>query len=346
MKRLTLLAHIDAITGYGQMAVEMVRGLERITGCYIAIRPAAVWEPPWGPKVPKDIRQKFVTGPQPEAWEILMHPPNFVPTPGKRTVYYSMHETTKLAPMSPHVLNKAEAVVVPCQFCATSFSASGVTRPIFIVPLGVNPETFRYRPMPPDFPAIVRFGAAGRMAHGGIRKGMNEVVEAFSKAFPHQENVRLEVKGFPDCGLVETSDPRITIHREYWPDERLADWYASLTCFVSAAKGEGWGLMQHQAMSVGRPIISIRWSGVAEFFRDDLGYPLDFKLESAQFAYEGQGHWAVPTEASLIEQMRAVYAAPMWASILGAESSKAVQHLTWENSALALACVLEGVGAL
>lgn len=332
MKTLVMLCHMSVVTGYGQLGIQIARGFIK-AGWRVKIRPAAIWEPDWGnSKIPNDILALFVTGPQPEPDELLLHPPNFLPTPGKRTTYFTMHETNRLTPLAVSVLNKAHQVVVPCKMNAESFADSGVKRPIHVVPLGIDPEVFHYHPMPYEYPTIIRFGCAGRMAHGGVRKGINEVVDAFLKAFPTEKDVRLEVKGFPDCGINPVCDPRITIHQAHWTDAQLAFWYSTLSCFVSASKGEGFGLMQLQALATGRPLISIHWGGVAEFFDPSrMGYELCTNLGPAKFAYEGQGMWAVPDERDLIESMRAFRLS--WATQpFDCESiSREASEFTWEN---------------
>ncbi len=346
MKRLTLLAPINAFTGYGLHSFQIVRDLTRMLDLYVAIRPVSQSEA-FGAKIPTDIRQRFVSGPQPEEWELLLHPPSFVPTPGKKTAYFTMLESTKPPPMGVHLLNRAEVVIVPCWWNASCLSACGVKKPIRVVPLGILTNIFKYAEMPTDFPRVIRFGAAGRMANGGVRKGLNEVIDAFSRAFPDESNVRLEVKAWADCPIKKCDDPRVLIHQAYWSDEQLADWFKSLTCFVSAAKGEGFGLMQLQALAIGRPLISVRFGGVAEFFESGMGWPLDFKLGPARQAYEGCGHWAEPTEESLIECMRqCARTDPTELTYMGIVASQKVAHLSWESSNLVLACVLEEFGAI
>lgn len=343
MKRLTLLADINGFSGYGQHAIQIVRDIERITGAYVSIRAASRCEA-FGATIPDDIKKRLVTGPQPEDWELLLHPPNFVPTPGKKTAYFSMHETTKLPPMGPHLLNQAEVVIVPCQFNADTFSACGVVRPIRVVPLGIKSEVFHWRP-PADGPFT--FGAAGRMAHGGIRKGLTDVIAMFLKAFPKKNrDVRLKVKCYPDCGIGAHVDDRVEIVPAHLTEPALADWFASLSCFVSLARGEGWGLMQQQAMATGRPLISPRFAGVAEFFDERCGVVLPHRLEPAKMAYAGQGHWAEVDQDDVISALRWVYANRGAMAELGAEAAARAKRFTWEASNQRLVQVLQEFGAI
>lgn len=337
-KRITFIGPVNSFTGYGLHSLAIIKDLQRLAPAYVSVRPITQSEM-FGSRIPTDIRALFVNQPQPEPWEILLHPPSFLPTPGKRTLYFSMWESTKLPPVANRVLNRAEVVVVPSQWNASCFSACGITPPIRVVPLGIRTEIFGYRPFP-DNPKCV-FGAAGRMAHGGVRKGINEVIALFKKAFPQQKDVELRVKCFPDCDVSKVKDPRVKVTQAYLSDGQMSDWYGGLTCFVSAAKAEGWGLMQHQALAMGRPVISINYGGVAEFMRDDIAYIVPHKLERASGVYDGCGHWAEPDEDAMIEQMRRVYKNRLEAIEKGVRAAEAVVNLSWENSNRALLKVMK-----
>lgn len=346
MRRLTLIGDINGFTGYGMHAIQIVRDVEALAGVYISIRAASRCEA-FGAVIPDDIRKRLVTGVQPEPWELLLHPPNFKPTPGKRTIFSTMHETTKLPPMGPHLLNEAEVVVVPCQFNADTFSACGVNKPIRVVPLGIKTDVFNWKPFPVDDRCV--FGAAGRMAHGGVRKGLVDVIYAFKRAFGRKvKDVMLKVKCYPDCPIPreDTKDPRIEILPAHLPEETLAQWFESLTCFVSVARGEGWGLCQHQAMATGRPLISPHFAGLTEFFDSTCGIILPHTLQPAKFAYEGQGHWAEVKEDDLISAMRWVREHRAAMPEIGSRAAARVARFSWRASNKRLISVLQEFGAL
>lgn len=348
-KRLTLLAPINSYTGYGLHAIQVARDLDKF-GAYTSIRPIRA-EESFGASIPADIRMKFVSGPQPEPWELLLYPPNMVPTPGKKTAYFTMWESSRLPATGVPVLNKAELVIVPCVWNATTFSASGVNVPIRVVPLGINTSIFNFRPLNPPYAVtgereLYVFGAAGRLAHGGVRKGLNEVIDLFQKAFPDNPDVRLRIKCYPDCPITKRDDPRIDYTAAHLSEQQLADWFSSLNCFVSAARGEGWGLMQMQAMAIGRPLISVNFGGVAEFFKPGTGYPVDYKLEPSKHLYAGCGVWAEPIEESFIAAMRRAYTVREEAFAFGSAAAEAVREFSWENANRKLAEVLREVGAL
>lgn len=247
---------------------------------------ATVINETFGP-IPLDVRHSIVSEEQKDEWELLLHTPGHPCAAGKRTVYFTMWESTRLPENSVRYLNQAVCVIVPSYWNASCFTACGAQKPVRVAPLGINTQVFRYVPM--DMQGSTVFGTAGRLESGGVRKGITQVIRLFQQAFPSEQDVRLRVKVFPDCEIGEVNDSRIEVTRAYLSEEQLTNWFSGLTCFVSAAKGEGWGLMQHQSLAVGRPIVSIRYGGVAEFFTEEMGYPVDFKLVPGYDFYSGCG---------------------------------------------------------
>lgn len=345
MQRLTFAGPINTFTGYGLHSCQIIRDLQRITGAYVSVRALSRSEM-FGAKIPHDILQRFVQQVQPEPWELLLHPPNFMPTVGKRTAYFTMWEATKLPPRGVELLNRAELVIVPCDWNMNCFSAAGVTAPMRKVQLGINTDLFRYRAVMPSEKPICVFGAAGRLAHGGVRKGVNQVIDLFYRAFPEERDVELHIKAFPDCDIKKVRDPRVKVTAAYLSEEAMSNWYTNLSAFVSCARAEGWGLMQHQAMATGVPLISSYFGGVTEFFKPELGYVVPHKLVPGEGAYSLCGHWAEPDEEAIIEAMRTVYNDRWGAWEKGSKAAEAVAHLSWDRSNRQLAEVLKEVGAL
>ena len=91
------------------------------------------------------------------------------------------------------------------------------------------------------------------------------------------------------------------------PPAALADWYRSLTCYVNASYGEGFGLHLIEAMGCGVPLISTTFSAVGEVFDSAVGYEVGYKLIAAKNKIYS-GLWADPDNDQLVERMREVYA--------------------------------------
>lgn len=195
----------------------------------------------------------------------------------------------------------------------------------------MDEETFYVRREPPRNQCV--FGAAGNShISGRTRKGLDDVIKAFQIAFPKERDVVLRIKTLPNSQVIDFDDSRIQVFKGYLSQNQLAEWYSSLTCFVSAAKAEAWGLMQHQAMAVGRPVIACNYGGLREFFDSTVGYCVDYDLEPADERYMGLGIRAQPRVESLVEQMRRVYRNMGEAAHIGTLANKRAHQYTWRRA--------------
>lgn len=245
---------------------------------------------------------KLLTKPVPkEGFRLLVCPFKWIPDNLRfGDTLLTMWESTRLDPEIVAVINqRAERVIVPSSWCATVFSANGVTTPIHIVPLSVDTEVFK--PMSMEKSGAVTFGAAGRLAHGGKRKGIEDVIEAFGLAFPKgDEKAKLKLKLFDDCYIPETKDPRIEVIAGVMSDGGMAGFYNSLDCFVCASKAEGWGLHAHEALACGTPVLAPRYSGLADIEGCEW---ISFEMVEASEGYSG--HWCQPSVGGLSLHMNA-----------------------------------------
>lgn len=297
-----------------------------------------------GKALPSWATETIVHKLQPEPWEMVIHCPSFGPAEKRKIVYNTMWESTRIPRQSLLNMNNCYAVVVPSDWQMQVFSAQGVDTELFKVPMGIDTELFSYKPrIKKD---VFVFGTAGRTNAGGCRKNIPEVVGAFQKAFEGVDDVRLEIKCYPEDPDIAIDDGRITLIKEFWGRERLAKWYESLDGFASASRGEGWGLMQHEAMATGRPVISVNFGGITEFFDDQVGYPVEFSMSRADGHYDKGGLWAEPDFDSLIDHMRTVYAGGSQVDEKSFRAASRGAHYSWERSNTALEGVLNVLGLI
>ena len=329
----TLVIHgpVDGFSGYGQTLNHLIIELTKL-GHPVNVLPTAVDNAMCS--VPDTTKKVIIN--QTNSHKLVFHTHDAFPNILEHgDVIFTMWESTRMKQEAVESINsKAIGCIVPSTWNASCFSAQGVKIPIKVTHLGIDPNTYYLRQSQQGGTCI--FGAAGRFAHGGSRKGLEEVIVAFKKAFPTETDVQLQVKLFMDCKVKEDSDPRVVFNRQFLSSSELADWYANITAFVSASKGEGWGLHHLQAMAVGRPVICTQFAGTGEFFDASVGYPVEFDLKICDGFYVGFGLWAVPKEESIIEQMRQVYNNRDAALELGLKSAERAKKFTWENSAKSL----------
>lgn len=334
--RLPIYGNVNPFSGYGKLFNRVVIELSKL-GVDPVVRATQVSEL-FGSKNPAEVMSRLVHRVQPEEFELIIHPPELCPNPEKFTAYFTMWESTRLKELALDFLNMSDLVIVPSNWNAATFSAQGVKTTIRVVPLGCDAK---YDNMPAGGKFVM--AAAGRMAHGGSRKGIAQVIECFKAAFDGMDDVRLNIKIFPDCKLDEQDDARISVTRAYISESQMRSWMGSAHCFASAARGEGWGLHQHEAMAMGRPVIAPIYAGLAEFMNRRNSYPVDFThAPDDDGFYFGYGNLIDVDEWDMVRAMRQAY--EDWAAgriaHKGWIAHEDVKHLTWNNTAAKLLKVL------
>jgi glycosyltransferase involved in cell wall biosynthesis len=342
MQRLTVTASINTFSGYGQLAHELFSGLEQ-RGVFCSIRAIDVQEP-FGSEVPMEIKSRFVHCQQCEPWELLIKNPGHLPSPGKKTAYFSMYESTVIPKEWVAIYNRAEHVIVPCKWNEVGFKKSGVTTPITVIPLGYSPEIFHYMPPRSSGPFVV--GIAGRVSHGPTRKGIRRAIDIFLQTFQNILDVELHVKIHPDCdlGKPDIHDHRVKITRAHLPWFQVQKWFSNLDVFLSLATAEGFGLWQLQAMACGRPVIAVRYSGLADYMTEQNSYCLPF-TEKANPDYGG-GLWADITDQDVKKMLLKAYSNREEMVRKGELAAADATKFTWGKSVEKLYNLLVKIGAL
>ncbi len=172
-------------------------------------------------------------------------------------------------------------------------------------------------------------------------------MDAFRGAFPADPRVELRVKCWPDCSVKATGDPRIVLDRRPLSVESLADWYRSLDVFVSASRGEGFGLQPLQAMACGIPDIAPVWGGHRAYMTPSTGWSVDFREVPAEGPiYGGLGQWCVPRRESLVALMREAAADPDARREKGRAAEVRALDFTWDLAGPVLVRALDDFGLI
>lgn len=223
--------------------------------------------------------------------QVFMNTPN-VPhrfVEGQHRVCFTMWETDQLPAGFVRWLGQYDQVLVPCQHNVELF---GVFHPnVQAVPLGVDNKFWSgYTPVDGPF----RFLAGGSLWH---RKGLDVVVKAFQLlGIP---NTELHIKAAPHArDTPDIRDPRIVMHRRWMDAEQQRDWFRQGHVFIAASRGEGFGLMPLQAISMGVPTIVSNTTGQEQFAYLATGVVSTSKTPAVTV-----GNWDEPNLEELCEQM-------------------------------------------
>lgn len=191
-------------------------------------------------------------------------------------------------------LAKYDAVIVPSEFVADAISSHETTLTVpLIVPHGFDPNFWPaaspQADREPDLLGIdpFRFYSIGAW---GERKNTLGLLSAYLHAFSAADAVQLmlivdnadldEIRSLiARSGIRDVDLPEIHIPDKTLTESELVELHAMGDCFVSATRGEGWGLGLFEAAIVGRHVIAPMWGGQADFLED---YPFTWPI-SHQF---------------------------------------------------------------
>lgn len=267
---------------------------------------------------------------------------------GRYRVGYTMLETSGIPEEWVRQCNAMDEVWVPSEFNRQTFMESGVTRPIEVMPLGVNPHQFH-----PDIDAE-RFSSRYTFLsvfEWGERKNPASLLRAFCRAFAPDDDVALVIKySMPmlfdrqqflkELNLPDKTPPITFLQSKSIAYQEMGSLYRGADCFVSTTHGEGWGMPMLEAMACGLPTIATNWSAHTMFMNEQNSYPVpvDPLIPAVVRCpyYEGFS-WAQIDEDALAERMRHINLHPNEAKRKGMSASKEVREKwTWEKSA---ACI-------
>lgn len=146
------------------------------------------------------------------------------------------------------------------------------------------------------------------------RKNPKGAVEAFSKAFPKDENVKLIVKVSGDLtsndeALLQASN--IIVLDDDLNEAEMTDLIRSCDCYLSLTRAEGFGLGAAEAAAHGVPTLITGWSSPSEWAECPNVFLIDYKLTATQDFHkvydniEGR-RWADPSVEHAVELLKTV----------------------------------------
>ncbi|HKS25427.1 MAG TPA: glycosyltransferase family 4 protein [Thermoanaerobaculia bacterium] len=264
---------------------------------------------------------------------------------GAWRIGFTVWETTRLPPAHMAALRELDEVWTPSSWGRRVLIDSGLAEErVRVVPEGVDPDVFRPCSGRRGSNGPFRFLCVGRWS---IRKGVDELVRAFSEEFAPHEDVELVLHcafaGDTGADLpARIAKAAPAAHAPIVPSgpraqPEMAALYQSCDAFVLPTRGEGWGLPIVEAMACGLPVITTGYSAPADYLDEAIAYPLRVaKLEDVNApAYDrGAGQWALPDFAHLRALMRHVFENREEARAKGARAAETVRRdWTWARAA-------------
>lgn len=227
---------------------------------------------------------------------------------GRRILGYTVWELERLPDHWPDILNRLDAVLVPCHWNVEVFKRSGVTVPIHVVPHlsqfesidppnDVDRESIRSR-LEEVVDLNDRF-IFYNISYWSNRKAPYLALEAYWRAFSSSDKTLMIVKTSPrditrlhrhwrngfrlrNPSTRQTVEAMASRHTDRAPvvlidDESLCDQeimalHEKGDCFTSLTRTEGWGLGAFEAASLGKPLIMTGYGGQLDYIDPELSY--------------------------------------------------------------------------
>lgn len=266
---------------------------------------------------------------------------------GKRNIVLTMWETDRLSSDGRFILDTlADEIWVPSRQSEEALRTSGVSKPIFVIPHCHGPWLPVTAPRPywaRDRYVFCYIGADNE------RKNPQAVLRAFVEEFDADEPVALIYKVWSDVvwkkegqtGAIVPVAERVRAAMQtagktrsapiaaMWgapPLDDILRLHAWSDCFVSAHRGEAWGLAISQAKWFGRKVIATGWGGPVDFLDPAVDDLLPYELvpvDPTSFGYrpgfQMEQSWAQVDDVALRVSMRRAFETKAVGSTAGME---------------------------
>jgi glycosyltransferase involved in cell wall biosynthesis len=263
---------------------------------------------------------------------------------GGRYFGFPFFEIDIMSKTDKYNLDSCDDIIVSSKWAKEVLIDNRVSRPIHVVPLGVDTSIFSPIEKQQKIPNYV-FLTIGKWEK---RKSHDIIIECFNDAFALSDDVELWLvthnvfltKQEEEYWLSLVSNSKLANKIKVFPrlpkHSDVANVIAHSDCGIYISKAEGWNMELLETMAMNKPIIASRYSAHTEYCTNDNCYLVDIsQKESAMDGkwFDGTGNWAhigKTEKEQTIEYMRKVYKQNIKNNPKGLEDAK---NLSWNNTA-------------
>lgn len=263
-------------------------------------------------------------------------------------------ETTRLPLWVGAALNESyRGLIVPSQFNKDALLRSGVEIPIEIVPHALGDWWLSDAPQPPaeKDPSVYTFGYVG---YWNARKNPQMVLDAYVEAFPESRTdtaLLLKTSGSPQIAEELAARDDIWLYTDDWTESQMLWAFELMDCFVSAHRGEGFGLALAQAAAKGKPVVYTDYSAPREWLNTEGHYPLRAEVTEVTESetllsgtLSGKGlQWGTPDKAHLVAMFRELAQRRPRRGFSDADLANFRSALTWEAVGARMVHAIESI---
>lgn len=244
----------------------------------------------------------------------------------KYNISHFFWETSRLPKIFVDGLNCVDEIWTGSKANIDAIVSSGVEKPIYLFPQATNTSFIEYENVALDFDGFVFYS----IFEWTDRKNPEALLKAYNMAFGPKDNVVLVIKAYVKDFSRASRDfvfykiksiqeehgnkTKVFLYHELMSYKRIHGLHEAGDCYVSAHRGEGWGVPQAEALCHGNPVISTGYGGINEYFTNMVnGIVIPYKMvglsgmDDARRYYSLDQEWADVDIDSLSESLRFVY---------------------------------------
>lgn len=221
---------------------------------------------------------------------ILHTTPNVYPSlmeKGKYHIGRVFWETDKLPADFAKACQSMDEIWTGSEFNARAIRNAGVTKPIYLIPEAIDTEL--------DISSIETYKVPNdndykfySIFEWTERKNPTALLSAYWLEFENTENVSLTLKTYIDNFTPEkkreidlnfsrikrrlglSNFAPVYMYKNLMDRHQLYRLHKTFNCYVSAHRGEGWGIPQMEALVMGNPVISTNCGGIHEYLENNI----------------------------------------------------------------------------
>jgi glycosyltransferase involved in cell wall biosynthesis/predicted SAM-dependent methyltransferase len=290
----------------------------------------------------------------PYVWIRHQWPPKAEEPKGAKWIINQPWEFSTLRKDFVEIFNQADEIWTPSTFSRMSFVNSGIDfNKVQVIPNGIDPHLFTPKGEKYLIPTEKRLKF---LFIGGtiFRKGIDILLEAFTKAFTAKDDVMLFIKdmggdtfykGQTAKDLINKikllpNSPEIQHYDEYMSEEQIGNLYRSCDVFVSPYRGEGFSLPTLEAMACGLPVVVTRGGATDDFVDEEVGWLIEAQRRSIGTEIDGheltgEAYVLEPSIDELAKTFNEIYENPAYLASAGMRAAHRARTLwTWNRATM------------
>ncbi|MEI6462969.1 MAG: glycosyltransferase [bacterium] len=215
-----------------------------------------------------------------------------------KAVYFAWEESR--VPLS--IINKfnenLDIIFVISEHVKKALVDSGISIPVKNILNGIDTDCPTYNIF--EHPDEITFL---HISSGLARKGIEEMIMAYTKAFTKSDNVKLLIKTYwnernviKDTVTKFTSEnsPKIEVVESDLSKSQMEELFSNSQAYVSASRAEGYNIPLAESMIRKLPVITTGWGGQMDFCNEENSLLVKFKLEKTKTnPANPESEWAV-----------------------------------------------------